>query len=92
MTLYSTLQTLYLVKWLGWDREEDLTWEPLEHLQDPDGNTPANRVNFSKINIFCYKNVDFTEHQFRVKIRLKDKMLISLNINLELKSVLSTKC
>ena len=31
------LQTLYLVKWLGWDREEDLTWEPLEHLQDPDG-------------------------------------------------------
>ena len=31
------MQTLYLVKWLGWDREEDLTWEPLEHLQDPDG-------------------------------------------------------
>merc|ERR1711981_422545 len=23
-------KTLYLVKWLGWDREEDLTWEPLE--------------------------------------------------------------
>ena len=35
------LQTLYLVKWLGWDREEDLTWEPLEHLQDPDGTCQA---------------------------------------------------
>ena len=35
------MQTLYLVKWLGWDREEDLTWEPLEHLQDPDGTCQA---------------------------------------------------
>merc|ERR1719266_2124049 len=34
-------KTLYLVKWLGWDREEDLTWEPLEHLQDPDGTCQA---------------------------------------------------
>ena len=24
---------LYLVKWLGWEAKEDLTWEPLEHLQ-----------------------------------------------------------
>lgn len=30
-------KTLYLVKWAGWDRPEDLTWEPLEHLKDPDG-------------------------------------------------------
>merc|ERR1712129_47575 len=34
-------KTLYLVKWLGWDREEDLTWEPLEYLQDPDGTCQA---------------------------------------------------
>merc|ERR1712129_312797 len=34
-------KTLYLVKWLGWGREEDLTWEPLEHLQDPDGTCQA---------------------------------------------------
>merc|ERR1712130_516970 len=34
-------KTLYLVKWLGWDREEGLTWEPLEHLQDPDGTCQA---------------------------------------------------
>ena len=32
-------KTLYLVKWAGWDRKEDQTWEPLEHLQDPDGQT-----------------------------------------------------
>merc|ERR1719273_1565439 len=37
-------KTLYLVKWLGWDREEDLTWEPLEHLQDPDGTCQALEV------------------------------------------------
>ena len=41
MTYWILLQTLYLVKWLGWDREEDLTWEPLEHLQDPDGTCQA---------------------------------------------------
>ena len=25
----------FLVKWLGWDREADLTWEPLSHFQNP---------------------------------------------------------
>jgi len=34
-------KTKYLVKWLGWDRVEDQTWEPLEHLQDPDGTCQA---------------------------------------------------
>merc|ERR1712107_726922 len=37
-------KTLYLVKWLGWDREEDLTWEPLEHLKDPDGTCQAMEI------------------------------------------------
>ena len=34
-------KTVYLVKWAGWERKEDQTWEPLEHLQDPDGETSS---------------------------------------------------
>lgn len=25
-------EVLYQIKWLGYDKEEDLTWEPLENL------------------------------------------------------------
>ena len=65
------------------------------HLLEASCYHPENRVKFgksifSKINIFCCKNVDFTKHQYRVKIRLKGQMLISLNISLEFKSALRT--
>ncbi len=29
----ATNRGLYKVKWLGWDREEDHTWEPADHLE-----------------------------------------------------------
>ena len=34
----------WLVKWRGWERPEDMTWEPLDHFDDPDHLAQADQL------------------------------------------------
>ena len=42
-------QVYYLVKWEGWP-ESDNTWEPLEHLQQPEVKKMINDFQIRRLN------------------------------------------